>query len=193
MDPNDVEAAGKKFKYTALAALGSWKKPSRKDADNDETPVLMATPKRTLTYTNRQGEEAIGIEEAKEAGEEPSGEEGFIPLLDSPPRWRYAEPPAAQPSAAEWRQAQQEAVATLARHRRKWMPWMSDTLDRISSPLLRLHNEITDFVKLVTPTEEEKKDREDALQRTRELVNAIWPNAELKVFGSYATDLYLPT
>lgn len=53
--------------------------------------------------------------------------------------------------------------------------------------------EIVNFVKLVTPTEAEKRDREEALARTRALVNAIWPSAQLAVFGSYATDLYLPT
>ncbi|KAG6542519.1 hypothetical protein Mapa_015989 [Marchantia paleacea] len=61
------------------------------------------------------------------------------------------------------------------------------------SPFLQLHQEIVDFCNFVTPTEREQKIRDDAVQRVREVVLSIWPSCQVKVFGSFATGLYLPT
>ncbi|BBN04554.1 non-canonical poly(A) RNA polymerase PAPD5/7 [Marchantia polymorpha subsp. ruderalis] len=61
------------------------------------------------------------------------------------------------------------------------------------SPFLQLHQEIVDFCNFVTPTEKEQKIRDDAVQRVREVVMSIWPSCQVKVFGSFATGLYLPT
>lgn len=55
-----------------------------------------------------------------------------------------------------------------------------------------LTKEIRDFVAYVSPSEAEIHARNDAVTRIRKLVTGLWPDAELKVFGSYATDMYLP-
>eukprot|EP00192_Tetraselmis_astigmatica_P005246 CAMPEP_0117658106 /NCGR_PEP_ID=MMETSP0804-20121206/5687_1 /TAXON_ID=1074897 /ORGANISM="Tetraselmis astigmatica, Strain CCMP880" /LENGTH=528 /DNA_ID=CAMNT_0005464605 /DNA_START=120 /DNA_END=1707 /DNA_ORIENTATION=- len=190
---------GKQFKYHTQPLLGSWSKvPSADDRDEEEMPSSLLGPAASRAAAlliaqavEEEEEPAAGVKEDSE--EEPAGSpaEQFIPLADSP---TTDGPEAdARPSYSERRQAQQEASARLAEHRKQRMPWMVDVLTRISSPLLRLHTEITEFVRLVTPTDSEKADREVALQRARDLVTSIWPSADLQVFGSYATDMYLPT
>ncbi|KAL2636262.1 hypothetical protein R1flu_007741 [Riccia fluitans] len=60
------------------------------------------------------------------------------------------------------------------------------------SPFLQLHQEIVDFSNFVTPTEKEQKIRDDAVERVTEVVLSIWPSCQVKIFGSFATGLYLP-
>uniref|UniRef100_A0A060TBB9 polynucleotide adenylyltransferase n=1 Tax=Blastobotrys adeninivorans TaxID=409370 RepID=A0A060TBB9_BLAAD len=55
-----------------------------------------------------------------------------------------------------------------------------------------LTEEIKDFVSYVSPSESEIIARNEAMRRVRALVKSLWKDAEAHVFGSYATDLYLP-
>lgn len=55
-----------------------------------------------------------------------------------------------------------------------------------------LTKEIKDFVAYVSPSENEIHARNAAVTRIRKLITDLWPDAEVKVFGSYATDMYLP-
>lgn len=57
----------------------------------------------------------------------------------------------------------------------------------------RLTEEIEDFFKYITPTSEEHAARESIVNQLKELITAKWPEAELHVFGSFRTNLYLPT
>jgi DNA polymerase sigma len=52
--------------------------------------------------------------------------------------------------------------------------------------------EIKDFVAYMSPSEAEIKARNAAVQDIRQVVKQLWPDAEANVFGSFATDLYLP-
>ncbi|CAM6084092.1 unnamed protein product [Calypogeia fissa] len=61
------------------------------------------------------------------------------------------------------------------------------------SPFLQLHQEIVDFCNFVSPTEEEKELRKAAVQRVSDVITLIWPSCQVKVFGSFATGLFLPT
>jgi len=69
-------------------------------------------------------------------------------------------------------------------------PWLSEAgwtrISGVRSPLLRLHQEITDFMRYVQPSDAEAARREAAVERVREAVLSIWPSASLAVFGSYA-------
>jgi non-canonical poly(A) RNA polymerase PAPD5/7 len=80
-------------------------------------------------------------------------------------------------------------------------PWMNghtmltsvNHLNRIH-PLVRLHNEIVWFVRLIEPTVEEIRARERLVQRVRALVQKTFENgSSVEVFGSQATNLFLPT
>ena len=72
------------------------------------------------------------------------------------------------------------------------VPWLG-ALDGISSPLLRLHQEIVEFGRFVAPSPEEAAARNDSIARIQAVVQSIWPSATVEVFGSFATGLYLPT
>lgn len=55
-----------------------------------------------------------------------------------------------------------------------------------------LTSEIKDFVKYISPSAEEIKNRNQLIANLRSHITSIWPDAELHCFGSFATDLYLP-
>ncbi|ORX87373.1 Nucleotidyltransferase [Anaeromyces robustus] len=56
-----------------------------------------------------------------------------------------------------------------------------------------LHEEIIDFVKYISPTPEEKYMREYALNRIKNVILDLWPGSVVEAYGSYKTNLYLPT
>ncbi|CAN8301994.1 unnamed protein product [Cochlearia groenlandica] len=60
-------------------------------------------------------------------------------------------------------------------------------------PMLQLHKEIVDFCDFLLPTQEEKAQRDAAMDGVRSVIEYIWPNCKVEVFGSYRTGLYLPT
>ena len=57
----------------------------------------------------------------------------------------------------------------------------------------RLHEEIDDYLKYVTPTEAEHALRKLTVDRIRQVAIDLWPNATVHVFGSFDTKLYLPS
>lgn len=75
-------------------------------------------------------------------------------------------------------------------------PWHPKGLNgprSVRSPLLELHQEIVNFCELVSPTPEEDNLRTIAVQRVAKVIKSIWKQSHVKVFGSFATGLYLPT
>ncbi|CAA0815976.1 Nucleotidyltransferase family protein [Striga hermonthica] len=64
---------------------------------------------------------------------------------------------------------------------------------RSKSPMLRLHKEILDFCEFLSPTPEEQESRNAAIESVSDVVKYIWPSAEVEVFGSFKTGLYLPS
>ncbi|KAL3652553.1 hypothetical protein CASFOL_002234 [Castilleja foliolosa] len=64
---------------------------------------------------------------------------------------------------------------------------------RFKSPMLRLHKEILDFCDFLSPTPEEQESRNAAIASVADVIKYIWPNAEVEVFGSFKTGLYIPS
>jgi non-canonical poly(A) RNA polymerase PAPD5/7 len=56
-----------------------------------------------------------------------------------------------------------------------------------------LHQELVDFYDYIQPTEAEMVMRGQVVGRIIDVVQGIWSKAEVKVFGSFATSLLLPT
>jgi non-canonical poly(A) RNA polymerase PAPD5/7 len=62
------------------------------------------------------------------------------------------------------------------------------------NPLVRLHNEIVGYARLVEPTPRETATRQQLVERVRQLaVREFGDVAQVLVFGSQATGLFLPT
>lgn len=57
----------------------------------------------------------------------------------------------------------------------------------------RLHEEIEHFYEWARPTKIEHAVRYDVVQRMETTILSLWPDAQVQVFGSYRTGLYLPT
>lgn len=59
--------------------------------------------------------------------------------------------------------------------------------------LCRLHKEITDFISYIEPRAYEHAVRRDLVNRVRTVITRMWPDTDVRVFGSFAAELYLPT
>lgn len=57
----------------------------------------------------------------------------------------------------------------------------------------RLHEEIEHFYQWARPTKVEHAVRFEVVQRMENTILSLWPDAQVQVFGSYRTGLYLPT
>lgn len=57
----------------------------------------------------------------------------------------------------------------------------------------RLHEEIEHFFEYMRPTATEHLVRADVIERIEKIILSMWPEAQVQVFGSYRTGLYLPT
>lgn len=57
----------------------------------------------------------------------------------------------------------------------------------------RLHKEIIDFMDYIKPRPVEHAVRRYVVQSLRKIVQSVWGDTDVRVFGSFAADLYLPT
>ncbi|CAA0808525.1 Nucleotidyltransferase family protein [Striga hermonthica] len=64
---------------------------------------------------------------------------------------------------------------------------------RFKSPMMRLHKEILDFCDFLSPTPEEQESRNAAVESVSGVIKYLWPSAEVEVFGSFKTGLYIPS
>ncbi|XP_062477053.1 terminal nucleotidyltransferase 4B [Pezoporus occidentalis] len=62
-----------------------------------------------------------------------------------------------------------------------------------SFSFLSLHEEIIDFYKYMSPRPEEERMRMEVVNRIENVIKELWPNADVQIFGSFKTGLYLPT
>lgn len=71
-------------------------------------------------------------------------------------------------------------------------PWCNGKEYHHSSSTLRLHREIIDFVKWISPTPEERHLRDIVILRFRNALKLLWPESKLILHGSSANQTYLP-
>ncbi|XP_061601692.1 terminal nucleotidyltransferase 4B [Cololabis saira] len=69
-------------------------------------------------------------------------------------------------------------------------PWK---VRNYSEGIVGLHEEIKDFYEYISPWPEEEKMRLEVVDRIKGVIHDLWPSAEVQVFGSFSTGLYLPT
>ncbi|XP_008335424.1 terminal nucleotidyltransferase 4B [Cynoglossus semilaevis] len=69
-------------------------------------------------------------------------------------------------------------------------PWKTRNY---SEGIVGLHEEINDFYNYISPRPEEEKMRLEVVDRIKGVIHDLWPSAEVQVFGSFSTGLYLPT
>ncbi|XP_078096476.1 terminal nucleotidyltransferase 4A isoform X6 [Mustelus asterias] len=59
--------------------------------------------------------------------------------------------------------------------------------------VIGLHEEIMDFYNFVSPRPEEETMRKEVVKRIESVIKELWPAADVQIFGSFSTGLYLPT
>lgn len=69
-------------------------------------------------------------------------------------------------------------------------PWVKS---EYTCDILGLHDEIEDFYHYIKPRPSERRMRAEVIERVRKVVVSKWPQAQVFEFGSFCTDLYLPT
>nr|XP_044994952.1 terminal nucleotidyltransferase 4A isoform X2 [Jaculus jaculus] len=69
-------------------------------------------------------------------------------------------------------------------------PWKSRAY---SAGIQGLHEEIIDFYNFMSPCPEEAAMRREVVKRIETVVKDLWPTADVQIFGSFSTGLYLPT
>lgn len=72
------------------------------------------------------------------------------------------------------------------------VPWLTKSILDLEDPMLQLHEEILNFHRLMQPSPEELIKIEDVLERLGAVIKGLWPDAQVKVFGSAETGLWLP-
>eukprot|EP00029_Vermamoeba_vermiformis_P009637 TRINITY_DN4876_c0_g1_i1.p1 TRINITY_DN4876_c0_g1~~TRINITY_DN4876_c0_g1_i1.p1 ORF type:complete len:768 (-),score=163.29 TRINITY_DN4876_c0_g1_i1:228-2531(-) len=71
-------------------------------------------------------------------------------------------------------------------HKRYAIPW-------VTKFPMALHEEIWSFSQWLTPTTEEQTMRQDVVNRLRKIVEKLWPAATVVPYGSFETNLCVPT
>ncbi|XP_053105008.1 terminal nucleotidyltransferase 4A isoform X2 [Hemicordylus capensis] len=69
-------------------------------------------------------------------------------------------------------------------------PWKSK---QYSPGIQGLHEEIIDFYDFMSPCPEEAVMRREVVKRIETVIKDLWPTADVQIFGSFSTGLYLPT
>ncbi|KAG8144107.1 hypothetical protein E2320_001224 [Naja naja] len=63
----------------------------------------------------------------------------------------------------------------------------------VAAAAASLHEEINDFYKYMSPRPEEERMRMEVVNRIENVIKELWPSADVQIFGSFKTGLYLPT
>ena len=69
-------------------------------------------------------------------------------------------------------------------------PWIKKDY---TCDIVGLHDEMEDFYEYIKPRSSERKMRAEVIDRIRSVITSKWPQAQVFEFGSYCTDLFLPT
>ena len=69
-------------------------------------------------------------------------------------------------------------------------PWVQK---EYTCDIMGLHDEIEDFYEYIKPCSSERRMRAEVIERVRNVIVSKWSQAQVCEFGSYCTDLYLPT
>ncbi|XP_016141568.1 non-canonical poly(A) RNA polymerase PAPD7-like [Sinocyclocheilus grahami] len=56
-----------------------------------------------------------------------------------------------------------------------------------------LHEEIMDFYNFMSPRPQETTMRQEVVDRIESVIKELWPTADVQIFGSFSTGLFLPT
>lgn len=142
---------------------------------NGETEKAMV---RESNPQNSDSTNSDSTKSEKEQSNEPSGEEDFISLEDI------------SDSDDEDLFAPQNGISEVTNS--PPAPWWSLTDRDIDSGNAQIGEELLEYLCYVSPQHSEIARRENTIKRLRRVVRQLWHSAQVSVFGSSATGMYLP-
>nr|XP_040045096.1 LOW QUALITY PROTEIN: terminal nucleotidyltransferase 4A [Gasterosteus aculeatus aculeatus] len=71
-----------------------------------------------------------------------------------------------------------------------WTPWKTR---KYNPGVVGLHEEVMDLYNFMSPRPEEAAMRKEVVNRIETIIKELWPTADVQIFGSFSTGLYLPT
>ena len=74
-----------------------------------------------------------------------------------------------------------------------WLQYNTSQYDYKASSLIRLHNEILTCCEYIAPTSYEMKQRDLVFDEISQIINNLWPQSKVIVFGSQMTKILTPT
>ncbi|KAL6100179.1 tent4a [Pungitius sinensis] len=79
---------------------------------------------------------------------------------------------------------------TNGNHASTWTPWKTR---KYNPGVVGLHEEVMDLYNFMSPRPEEAAMRKEVVNRIETIIKELWPTADVQIFGSFSTGLYLPT
>ncbi|KAI7904633.1 uncharacterized protein BX663DRAFT_323489 [Cokeromyces recurvatus] len=73
------------------------------------------------------------------------------------------------------------------------VPWSNSETLQTEDGLTRLSKEILDFERYISPTKNEKLNRDTLFYSVTRSIDSLWPNTKINAFGSYVTGLQFPS
>lgn len=58
---------------------------------------------------------------------------------------------------------------------------------------IRLHEEIVDFANWINPWTDEQRMRDWVAEKVTLIIQELWPKVHVRIYGSFHTNLYLPS
>ncbi|RLN93769.1 hypothetical protein BBJ28_00008449 [Nothophytophthora sp. Chile5] len=176
--PRDVHAEGKK-----VAAEKKKAKAKIKAKGKAKYAVKVAKQEQKRAAKAERMKAAAGGSE--EDGEEPAadGDDGFIELDEDTDSAK----------ADTHKAAERDEEAAHRALMLESMPWMGERKGYFVDNVYEcLHEEIMDFVRFMSPTEDELARRASLIEEMKDIVAGLWPDATLETFGSHNTQMFLP-
>ncbi|CAN8072744.1 unnamed protein product [Agarophyton chilense] len=147
-----------------------------------------------------------------EAKKSKDGEEGQQPAADEPEMAEmnrvndapsflslaHPDPPQGAQQEINLKKLKESLIILKDENGEDLPPWLLDpsNTERVlyaSDSSIALHHEVLEFLRFIEPTEAERVSRENMVVKVKSIVKGLWPDSETEVFGSYATNVFLPS
>lgn len=143
---------------------------AKKNTDNESKNSLESTP--LPGFTGSETTQNLSEAELMSQGDSPQSEEqAYISFYDN-----------------------KDEATFLGKNIHQPQPWFrpEDYASTLKPPE-RLHQEVEALVKYLSPTEKEIELREFLFQQVKKAARYLWPKSNAHIFGSFSTQLFLPS
>ena len=159
-------------------------------AEETQPSEASAKIKETLKKANKLSQAALAESRKMEEGEE---DDNFIAVVAE----EKEAPLTAEEKQAQFEELKRSLIVLKDKTGEELPPWLlnkerTEQILYAHDSSVALHYEILEFSDFLKPTLAEVRARDELIVIIESVVSQLWPEATVTVFGSYATDLFLP-